>query len=164
MLDADLAKLYGVETKQLNRAVKRNALRFPGDFMFQLTAAEVRNLRCQFGTSSSHAHGGYRWLPYAFTEHGVVMLSSVLKSQRAVAVNIEVVRVFVRLRHAVAISSDLTRRLAAVEAGLSGHKAMTGLKLAEHERRIRMVLKAIHQLMGPGEAAQTQPIGFELRR
>jgi hypothetical protein len=86
MLDADLAELYGVATKVLNRAVKRNLDRFPGDFMFQLTSEEATNLRCQFGTSS---WGGRRYLPMAFSEHGVAMLSSVLRSKRAVRVNID---------------------------------------------------------------------------
>jgi hypothetical protein len=103
LLDRDLAELYGVETKILNKAVKRNVVRFPEDFMFRLTAEEAPNLRFQFGTSSSApvqpgaGHGGRRYLPYAFTEQGVAMLSGVLNSARAVQVNIEIMRAFVRL-------------------------------------------------------------------
>jgi phage regulator Rha-like protein len=113
MLDADLATLYGVETKALVRAVKRNLGRFPEDFMFQLTKAEFDNLRYQSGTSSSC--GGRRFPPYAFTQHGVTMLSSVLQSERAVQVNIEVVRTFVRLRRILATHESLARRLATLE-------------------------------------------------
>ena len=100
MLDADLAVLYGVETRSLVRAVKRNAARFPLDFMFQLTTDEVAHLKSQTGISSA-AHGGRRYSPYAFTEHGVAMLSAVLRSQRAVNVSIEIVRAFVRLFDAI---------------------------------------------------------------
>ena len=99
MLDTDLAELYGVETGALKRAVKRNRERFPEDFMFELTFQEVGILRCQIGTSS---WGGQRFLPYAFTEQGVAMLSSVLKSKRAVQVNIEIMRAFVKLREILA--------------------------------------------------------------
>ena len=113
LLDHDLAALYGVEPKVLNQAVKRNLVRFPDDFMFQLTAAEFENLRSQTVTSS--LHGGRRYLPYAFTEHGVAMLSSVLRSQRAVLVNIEVVRAFVRLRRLLATHQELARKLVSLE-------------------------------------------------
>lgn len=101
MLDADLAHLYEVETKVLNKAVKRHLDRFPDDFMFQLTEEEAKNLRCQIGTSKKQ-HGGRRYLPYAFTEQGVAMLSSILNSPRAVKVNIEIMRAFVRLRKLLA--------------------------------------------------------------
>jgi hypothetical protein len=163
MLDADLARLYGVETGALNRAVKRNRSRFPSDFMFQITAKEVVDLKCQFGISSGHG-GRRRSNPYAFTEHGVVMLSSVLNSPRAVAVNIEVVRVFVRLRHSIAANAELALRLAAVEASLNEHRSETGGHLAEHERRIRMILEAIQQLMDDSEASTEppSPIGFQV--
>src|SRR5215471_4667771 len=97
LLDADLAALYGVETKALNRAVKRNQTRFPSDFMFQLSEAEAAGLRCQTGTSSS-GHGGRRYRPYVFTEQGVAMLSSVLQSERAVLVNVAIMRAFIGLR------------------------------------------------------------------
>src|SRR4051812_7879341 len=100
MLDSDLAALYGVATKTLNRAVYRNKVRFPNDFMFQLTQNEEENLRYQIGTSSleSPTHGGRRYLPIVFTEQGVAMLSSVLRSEKAVLVNIEIMRTFVKLR------------------------------------------------------------------
>src|SRR5882724_7662683 len=104
MLDADLARLYGVQTKNLNKAVKRNLDRFPEDFMFRLAPDDVAALRFQSGTSKGR--GGRRYLPYAFTEHGVVMLANVLNSKRAVAVSIEVVRVFVRLRHATMANAE----------------------------------------------------------
>src|ERR1700730_9806367 len=106
MLDADLAELYQVETKTLNRQVKRNADRFPEDFMFQLTAEEAESLRYQIGTSNE-GRGGRRYLPYAFTEHGVAMLSSVLKSPRAVQMNILIIRAFVKLRELLANHKDL---------------------------------------------------------
>src|SRR5438128_1542318 len=104
MLDADLAALYGVETKMVTRAVRRNRTRFPPDFMFQLTADEAASLRIQSGTSKP-GRGGRRYLPYAFTEHGVAMLSSVLRSPRAVLVNIEIIRAFVRLRRLLATNA-----------------------------------------------------------
>ena len=112
MLDRDLAELYGVETGALNRAVKRNVERFPEDFMFQLTKEEFNDLRCHSGTSS---WGGRRYPPYAFTEQGVAMLSSVLRSNRAVQVNIEIMRTFVRLRRVLAESAELARRLDELE-------------------------------------------------
>jgi hypothetical protein len=114
MLDADLAALYEVETKQLNRAVKRNLSRFPVEFMFRLTADEA--LRCQIGTSNT-GRGGRRYLPYAFTEHGVVMLSSVLNSERAVQMSIVIVRAFVRLREIIASNKDLASRIENLERG-----------------------------------------------
>jgi len=113
ILDAEIATLYGVETKVLVRAMKRNAERFPGDFMFQLSAEEAANLRYQIGTSSSW--GGRRHLPYAFTEQGVAMLSSVLRSERAVRVNVEVMRTFVRLRRMTGVQAELARKLESLE-------------------------------------------------
>jgi phage regulator Rha-like protein len=110
MLDRDLAELYQVETKALNRAVNRNPDRFPKDFMFQLTKEESKNLRCQIGTSSS-GYGGRRYEPYAFTEHGVAMLSAVLNSDRAVQMSIRIVRAFVKLRDLLAGNKELARRV-----------------------------------------------------
>ena len=135
LLDADLAMLYGVETGALNRAVKRNVERFPADFMLQLTPDEWEDLKCQIGISSSlvasakvkklgatrsqvvtaSAHGGRRAIPYAFTEQGVAMLSSVLRSQRAVEVNIAIMRTFVQLRRLMDSNRDLARRIEAME-------------------------------------------------
>src|SRR5438105_4240243 len=111
MIDRDLAALYGVETKNLNKAVRRNLDRFPSDFMFQLTAEETKNLKFQIGTSSS-GYGGRRYLPYVFTEQGVAMLSSVLRSRQAVQVNVAIMRAFVRLRETLALHKDLARKLA----------------------------------------------------
>jgi hypothetical protein len=138
MLDADLAALYGVETGALVRAVKRNVERFPSDFMFQLTAEELDNLRCQSGISSSW--GGRRYLPYAFTEQGVAMLSSVLRSARAVQVNIAIMRTFVHLRRLAASHEELSRRLDALER--------------KYDRQFKGVFDAIRRLMAPPEPKQ----------
>jgi hypothetical protein len=143
MLDTDLAALYGVETGQLVRAVKRNTSRFPHDFMFQLSEDEFENLRCHFGTSSQW--GGRRYPPYAFTEQGVAMLSSLLKSRRAVQVNIEIMRTFVRLRRMLASHADLARRLEALEK--------------KYDAQFKVVFDAIRQLMTPSEPKK-RPIGF----
>jgi hypothetical protein len=133
MLDADLAELYGVPTKALNQAVKRNAERFPGDFMFQLKADEAKTLRSQFVTSNGR--GGPRYIPYAFTELGVAMLSSVLKSERAVQVNIAIMRAFVRLRELAASHKDVLRRLDEMEGTV--------------DRQFKVVFDAIRALMEP---------------
>jgi len=133
ILDADLAVLYGVETKQLIRAVKRNLLRFPDDFMFQLSEEEFENLRYQFGTSSWW--GGRRYAPYAFTEQGVAMLSSVLRSKRAIQVNIEIMRAFVRLRRMLATHAGLSRKLDALER--------------KYDAQFKVVFDAIRKLMAP---------------
>jgi hypothetical protein len=145
LLDADLAELYGVETKALIQAVKRNPARFPSDFMFQLTGDELGNLRSQTVTSSAAAHGGRRYAPYAFTEQGVAMLSSVLRSPRAVAVNIEVMRTFVRLREMLSTDADLARKLATLEK--------------KYDSQFRMVFDAIRELMTP-PAKSRHRIGF----
>jgi hypothetical protein len=145
MLDADLARLYRVETKTLNRAVQRNRERFPADFMFQLSVEEHEILRCQIGTLRS-GRGQYRkFLPYAFTEQGVAMLSSVLRSKRAVLVNVEIVRAFVRLRELLASNEDLARKLATLEG--------------KYDRQFRVVFDAIRQLMSQPTTAG-RPIGF----
>jgi hypothetical protein len=145
MLDVDLAALYGVETGQLVRAVKRNMARFPADFMFQLTAKEFTNLRCQSGISSS-GHGGRRHAPYAFTEHGVAMLSSILRSPRAVQVSIEIVRAFVRLRAMLAGHAALARELAVLER--------------RYDAQFKVVFDAIRELMQPPIKSR-RPIGFD---
>lgn len=116
ILDADLALLYQVETRTLNQAVRRNEDRFPDDFMFQLSAEEVESLRSQIVISKA-GRGGRRFLPYAFTEHGVVMLSSVLKSQRAIQVNIFIARAFIRMREIIAANKDLAARVEKLERG-----------------------------------------------
>ena len=115
-----LAELYGVPTKRLNEQVRRNQKRFPPDFMFQLTKKEAENLRSQFATSRS-AHGGRRSLPYVFTEHGVAMLSSVLNSERAIEVNITIMRAFIQLRQMLEANEELNRKFAAVIRKLSIH-------------------------------------------
>ena len=148
MLDSDLAELYGVETKQLNKQVKRNGDRFPPDFMFQLTRDEWNNLRCQFGTSSldSTSYGGRRYPPYVFTEQGVAMLSSVLKSTRAIQVNIAIMRAFVQLREILATHKDLARKLEEMER--------------KYDVQFRQVFEAIRQLMIPPARATKERIGF----
>lgn len=118
MLDVDLASLYGIETKVLVQALKRNIDRFPADFMFQLHSHEFADLRSQNVTSSQH--GGRRYLPYAFTEHGILMLSSILKSKRAVNVNIQIMRTFVKLRNILAANDFLARKLALLEKKYDG--------------------------------------------
>ncbi len=133
MLDTDLAALYGVETKQFNRAVRRHLKRFPQDFMFQLTKAEFDNLRCQFGTSNSR--GGRRYPPYAFTEQGVAMLSSVLNSPRAIHANIEIMRAFVRMRKLLASHEDLKRKLENLDK--------------KYDAQFRIIFQAIKELMAP---------------
>jgi hypothetical protein len=143
MLDRDLAILYGVETRTLVQAVKRNRARFPGDFMFQLNPEDVVALRSQIVISKGR--GGRRTAPYAFTEHGVAMLSSVLRSPRAIRVNIEIVRTFVRLRHAVASHRKLARKLDDLERKYDG--------------QFRLVFDAIRALMVE-DARPRRRIGF----
>jgi hypothetical protein len=161
MLDSALATLYGVSTKVLNRAVKRNVNRFPEDFMVQLSAEELEALRCQIGTSNTSApalrsgpgRGGRRYLPYAFTEQGVAMLSTVLRSERAVLVNIAIMRAFVQLRRVLGSHAELARKLTELEQRIEGH-----------DTAIRSLFDAIRQLMAP--PAPDQPpkeIGFHVK-
>jgi len=117
MLDRDLAELYQVETKQLKRAVRRNIDRFPADFMFELTKAELENWRCQFGTSKSEKKG-LRYKPLAFTEQGMAMLSSILRSKRAVQVNIQIMRAFTQLRQMLLTHADLKKKIEAMEKNM----------------------------------------------
>ncbi len=144
MLDRDLAHLYEVATKTLNRAVKRNLQRFPLDFMFQLTEEEAEILRYQIGTSSLR-HGGRRYLPYVFTEQGVAMLSSVLNSERAITVNIEIMRAFVKLRQLLASNTELARRLDDLES--------------KYDKQFKIVFDAIRQLMAK-PVSDRKEIGF----
>ena len=130
MLDYDLAELYQVPTKSLNLAVRRNSERFPDDFMFQLTQDEFTNLRFQFETSSSE-HGGRRYLPYAFTEHGVAMLSSVLRSPRAVQMNIRIIRAFVQLREVLATHKDLARQIEKLQKAQKDHATVLGIVIKD---------------------------------
>jgi len=142
MLDADLAELYGVETKVLNRAFARNRERFPADFAFQLTAVEFNDLRCQFGTSR---WGGRRYRPYAFTEQGVAMLSGVLHSRRAIQVNVAIMRTFVRLRQMLASNARLARQLQELEK--------------KYDHQFKIVFDALRELMAP-QPTKKRRIGF----
>ena len=143
MLDADLASLYDVETKSLVQAVKRNIDRFPEDFMFQLTQQEFDDLRSQIVTSS---WGGRRYPPYAFTEQGIAMLSSVLRSKRAIHVNIEIMRAFVQLRRMLASHEDLARKLSDLEK--------------KYDTQFKVVFDAIRELMTPPEPKKKRAMGF----
>jgi ORF6N domain len=146
LLDEDLALLYGVEVKALNQAVHRNLARFPADFMFQLTAPEHALLRSQSVTLVAGRGRHRKYLPYAFTEQGVAMLSSVLRSERAIQVNVEIMRVFVRLRAMVIEHSELSRRLDSLEA--------------KYDDQFRAVFDAIRDLMAPPPKSKRPAIGF----
>lgn len=148
LLDADLAELYGVKTKRLNEAVRRNRRRFPADFMFQLNAEEARDLRSQFATSSSGSYGGRRYRPYAFTEQGVAMLSSILTSPRAIAVNVLIMRAFVQLRRAEGQFAELRDRIGELAQKIEGHDDLLG-----------EILAALEELAQPAPAS-ARPIGF----
>jgi ORF6N domain len=159
MLDSDLAMIYGVTTKRLNEQLKRNRLRFRPDFAFQLTVQEFRNLksriatsslRSQFGTSSSH--GGKRKLPLVFTEHGALMLASVLNSEIAVQASVRVVRVFVRLREMVAANAQLAAKLQELER-----------RLDSHDEGIANLFAALKQLLEPSEPTKRREMGFHVR-
>ncbi|NQT33301.1 MAG: ORF6N domain-containing protein [Candidatus Omnitrophica bacterium] len=147
MLDRDLAKLYGVTTGNFNKAVKRNMKRFPEDFMFQLTDKENDSLRFQIGILKRGRHSKY--LPYVFTEQGVAMLSSVLHSERAIQVNIVIMRVFVKLKEMVVTHKDLMHKLAELER-----------KIEKHDEDICTIFEAIRQLMEPPPEKKKGPIGF----
>jgi hypothetical protein len=147
MLDSDIAALYGVDTRSLVQAVQRNITRFPNDFMFRLAEEEADCLRSQ-NVISNAGRGGRRHLPYAFTEQGVAMLSGVLRSERAVQVNIEIVRAFVRLRQTLASDKELAQRLDAVEA--------------RYDRQFKAVFDAIRQLMEPPQTPQRR-LGFRAK-
>jgi hypothetical protein len=149
MLDAHLAELYGVDTKALKRAVRRNRDRFPADFMFELTAREHAALRRQFGTLKRGEH--MKYLPFVFTEQGVAMLSSILRSKRAVVVNIEIMRVFVRLREMLASNRELAHKLAELER-----------KFGKYDEQIQAIFDAIRQLMSPPETPRKE-IGFHMK-
>jgi hypothetical protein len=145
MFDSDLAELYEVEVKALNQAVKRNLARFPSDFMFQLNWDEAKSLRSQFVTLKRGANVKYR--PYAFTEQGVAMLSSVLKSDRAIQVNVAIMRTFVKIRALLGTHAELIRRLDDLEK--------------KYDERFRVVFEAIRQLMAPAPVPPKRQIGFD---
>jgi hypothetical protein len=148
MLASDLAELYEVPTSRLNEAVKRNRDRFPEDFMFQVAKDEAESLTSQIAISRP-GHGGRRHLPYAFTEHGVAMLSSVLNSERAVQVNILIIRAFVKLREVMATHKDLARKIEALER-----------KYTDHDREIEAIFEAIKKLLAPSPQPPKHRIGF----
>jgi phage regulator Rha-like protein len=147
LLDRDLAEMYAVETKQLKRAVRRNISRFPKDFMFQLSNEEYRSLRRQFGTLKRGAHSKYP--PMAFTEQGVAMLSSVLTSQRAIEVNIAIMRAFVHLRKMIASHKELAKKLTELEHHIK-----------DHDEKIQAIFEAIQQLITMPEEESKKKIGF----
>jgi hypothetical protein len=153
MLDRDLARLYGVSVKVLNQAVKRNAGRFPEDFMYQLTWQEVTTSRSQFVTLNSRCQSGtlkkgqnIKYLPYVFTEQGVAMLSSVLNSERAIAVNIQIMRAFVQLRRMLLTNRDLRRKIEEMEK--------------KYDKQFAIVFQAIKQLLEPPPSKPKPAIGF----
>ena len=148
MLDRDLAALYGIETKVLNQAVKRNMSRFPEDFMFQLTEIEFQNLKSQIVTSS---WGGTRKLPYAFTEHGVLMLSSVLKSDKAIQVNIQIMRIFTKVRQMLLDTTELKIDILQIQK-----------KLENHDKNIELVFSYLDELIEKKENESPRPtIGYK---
>jgi phage regulator Rha-like protein len=157
MIDSDLAELYGVLTKNLNKAVQRNRDRFPEDFMFQLTEEEYDNLRLQTATSSlrfqigtsNEGRGGRRYLPYAFTEHGVAMLSAVLNSDRAIQMSIVIVRAFVKLRELLATHKDLARRIEKLESGQRDHAIAISLVAKDVRNLAASVKKDFEELRSP---------------
>jgi hypothetical protein len=146
LLDTDLAEMYGVPTSHLTRATRRNLDRFPSDFMFQLSADEWASLKCQSGISKVAGRGGRRHAPYVFTEQGVAMLSSVLRSRRAVQVNIAIMRAFVQLREMLASHKELARKLDAMEK--------------KYDAQFKVVFDAIRELMTPPDAPPKRRIGF----
>jgi hypothetical protein len=159
MLDSDLAMIYGVTTKRLNEQLKRNRARFPADFAFQLTVQEFRNLKSQIATSSlrsqfvtSSSHGGKRKLPWVFTEHGALMLASVLNSAIAVQASVRVVRAFVRLREMVAANAQLAAKLKELER-----------RFDSHDEAIANLFAALKQLLEPTDATKRREIGFHVR-
>ena len=165
ILDSDLAELYGVPVRQLNQQVKRNRDRFPSDFRFAITAAEYQNLRSQNVISSS-AHGGRRYLPHAFTEHGAIMAASVLNSKRAIEMSIFVVRAFVQMRQILAANQHIASKLTELESRLDGHDDQIE-ELIEAIRELVSPLPANNRRIGfeaPSEPAKRQSKAFKARR
>jgi hypothetical protein len=154
LLDEDLADLYGVETRVLVQQVRRNEKRFPADFMFQLSVEEFANLKSQFVISSG-GHGGRRKRPLVFTEQGVAMLSGVLRSDRAIAVNIEIMRAFVELRRVASSYAVLQERLEGFEREMRG-------RLDQHDEQLDQIFKALHHLIAPPPRPK-RSVGFRLR-
>lgn len=157
ILDADLAAIYGVETGSLNRAVKRNIRRFPPDFIYQLASEEIRGLRCQVGISRKH--GGRRYRPFVFTEHGAIMAAAVLNSPRAVQMSVFVVRAFVRMRAALSDTAALARKLALLESEVKA-------RLDNQDAAIVDVLRRFMEIIDPPalpEPPPKPPIGFGVK-
>jgi phage regulator Rha-like protein len=148
MLDSDLAELYQVTTKRLNEAVRRNSERFPEDFMFQVTEGDLESLRSQFATSNE-GRGGRRYLPYAFTEHGVAMLSSVLRSERAVQMSILIVRAFVKLREVLATNRALAQRIESLTATQRDHAALFDIVIKDIQSLDKKLTGEIRKLKAP---------------
>lgn len=157
MLDSDLAALYNVETKQLKRQVRRNINRFPEDFMFQLVSSEYHSLRSQTGALKRGEHAKY--LPYAFTEQGVAMLSSVLNSRTAIQVNIQIIRVFARIRELLLTHKDILIKLEQLEKKLLKNDK----KIDKHDKEIQIVFEALKQLLNPATQARKR-IGYRLAK
>jgi hypothetical protein len=159
ILDSDLAALYGVQTKRLNEQVKRNAARFPADFMFQLAPDEFDSLRSQFATLKTGRGQHRKYLPYAFTEHGAIMAAMVLGSPRAVEVSVYVVRAFVRLREAAVLHKDLADRLSSLEEKTQGLTLSHDTFSRNTRNQLKQVFDAIRELMTPPDPPK-RPIGF----
>jgi hypothetical protein len=157
LLDADLAALYGVETRRLNEQVRRNRDRFPEDFIFEVTDEELANLMSQFATSS---WGGRRKRPRAFTEHGAIMAATVLKSPRAVEMSVYVVRAFVRLREVLASNKELAKRLDDLEQTTEALSMQHDSFARNTRAQLKQVFDAIRELMTPPEPQKKRPIGF----
>ena len=151
MLDSDLSELYGVQTKFVNLAVKRNKPRFPGDFMFQLTPKEAESLRLQNATSKK-GRGGSRYLPYAFTQEGVAMLSGVLNSPRAIQANVLIMRTFTKLREMIATNELIRQKIEELER-----------KYEKHNHQFKIVFNAIRELLEPKPHKPKKPIGFHVK-
>jgi hypothetical protein len=167
MLDADLARLYAVEVRVLNQAVKRNAARFPDDFAFRLTAEEVALLKSQSVISSRTTHGGARRaLPMVFTEQGVAMLSGVLTSPRAVVVNVAIMRAFVEMRRVLTTNTEFAKRLAVLEAEMAKHAAEFGHHKAETIRALKVVFESLKAMSAQVDVSdEPRPkVGFDLTR
>jgi len=160
MLDTHLAELYEVPTFRLNEAVKRNSNRFPEDFRFQLTAAEAQSLTSQFAMSKPTGRGGRRTRPYAFTEHGVAMLSSVLNSERAVQMNIFIIRAFVKLREVLATNKALAQRIEQLAVIQKDHGALFDIVIKDIETLDKKFTKEIRQLKAP--RPRKSRIGFHV--
>lgn len=151
MIDRDLAELYGVETKQLKRQVNRNIDRFPDDFMFELTDEEFQNWRSQIGTSNSNGGDkmGLRYAPYVFTEQGVAMLSSVLNSERAIKVNIQIMRIYTKIRQVLMTNQEILLKLEKMENKITGH-----------DKDIKLIFNHLKQFLIPPDQANRRRIGF----